>query len=321
MQNEGWASSLDKVTPKDLMGKRRLPIPFQKYFFSFLWSAVICSLVAVIVWQGAEVVAAKIEYKRGNDFYEDLANKLSLSGTASGLSETLYGDSQPMALPDYEAMKNGATVGDKTALTGAEKRELALYNAKLAVLKKQNPDTVGWIYIPGTNIDYPIVMPPKSDPDFYMNHAFSGAEYSQGAIFIESICNPSILQNKNTIIVGHNIRLQGMMFNQLAKFGEKEFFDSHSEIYIYTEEGKFVFKLFSFYRADYMYNFRQVRFLSDMDYLQYLAKMQGNSWFTREGVTFGAEDRIITMYTCTNDNVKTNRYVAVAVLDSCLLNP
>ena len=217
-------------------------------------------------------------------------------------------------------MQNGAVILDKGTLTSAEKKELSVYNAKLSALKKQNPRTVGWIYIPGTNIDYPIVLAPKEDHDFYITHAFSDAESSLGAIYIEAKCYGSILKNKNTIIVGHNIRTKGMMFNQLVKFGEEDFFKEHSDIYIYTEEGKFVFNMFSFYRVNYKYNFRRVSFKDNTDYLQYLQTMQNNSWYKRDGVSLKASDRIITLYTCTNDNVKTNRYVAVAVLKDSLLN-
>ena len=317
---ESFILSLEKAGRRDLAGKRIMKPPLGRMLSKFMWSAVVCALIAIIVWQSAEVIAAKIEYNRGNDFYVDLANKLSLSAGDTGLISTLYGEKSAAHLPDYEEMQNGAVILDKQTLTSAEKKELAIYNAKLAVLKKQNPDTVGWIHIPGTNIDYPIVLAPASDPNYYISHSFSGAEYSLGAIYIEAKCYGSILKNKNTIIVGHNIRLQGMMFNQLARFGEEDFFKEHSEIYIYTAEGKFVFNLFSFYRVNYMYNFRQTTFKSDGEFLDYMAKMQSNSWYQREGLSYDASDRIITMYTCTNDNVKTNRYVAVAVMTDCLLN-
>ena len=89
---------------------------------------------------------------------------------------------------------------------------------------------------------------------------------------------------------------------------------------MYTEEGKFVFNLFSFYRVNQEYNFRRVNFRDDSDFLQYLETMRSHSWYQRSGLQFKADDRIITMYTCTNDNIKTNRYVAVAVLKNCLLN-
>lgn len=317
---ESFILSLDKASRKDLAGKRIMKPALGKMLSKFMWSAVACALIAIIVWQSAEVIAAKIEYSRGNSFYEDLANKLSLSAGDSGLVSTLYGEKAVSPLPDYEEMKNGAVILDKQTLTSAEKKELAIYNAKLAVLKKQNPDTVGWIHIPGTNIDYPIVLAPKNDTEYYISHSFTGAADSHGAIYIEAKCYGSILKNKNTIIVGHNIRLQGMMFNQLARFGEEDFFKNHSEVYIYTAEGKFVFNLFSFYRVNYLYNFRQTNFKSGKDFMDYMAKMNANSWYQREGLSYNEDSRIITMYTCTNDNIKTNRYVAVAVMTDCLLN-
>ena len=317
---ESFILSLERARRKDLAGNRIIKPAFEKILSKFMWSAVACALIAIIVWQSAEVIAAKIEYSRGNNFYVDLANKFSLSAGDNGLVSTLYGEKTIASLPDYEEMQNGAVILDKQTLTSAEKKELAVYNAKLAVLKKQNPDTVGWIHIPGTNIDYPIVLAPKNDPEYYISHSFTGAADSHGAIYIEAKCYGSILKNKNTIIVGHNIRLQGMMFNQLARFGEEDFFKDHSEVYIYTEEGKFVFNLFSFYRVNYMYNFRQTNFRSGTDFVEYMAKMNANSWYQREGLSYNESSRIITMYTCTNDNVKTNRYVAVAVMTDCLLN-
>ena len=317
---EYFCRSIVLADKRALSGKRKIRIPFERILSKLLWTAIMFALAGIIVWQGAEVVAAKIEYTRGSELYEDIANKHSLATGDEGMTSILFGEKNIYGLHDYEAMQNGAQISDKQTLTSAERKELAIYNAKLAVLKKQNPDTVGWIYIPGTNIDYPIVMPPADDPEYYMDHAFSGANYSFGAIYIETRCHPGILQNKNTIIVGHNIRLQGMMFNQLVKFGEEDFFNSHSEIYIYTEEGKFVFNLFSFYRVNQEYNFRRVNFRDDSDFLQYLETMRSHSWYQRSGLQFKADDRIITMYTCTNDNIKTNRYVAVAVLKNCLLN-
>ncbi|MBE6672847.1 MAG: class B sortase [Ruminococcaceae bacterium] len=312
--------SISESGRRELAGKQKIRIPISRILSKLLWTAVVFALVAVIVWQSAEVVVAKIEYQRSNRFYIDLSNQMSLSKGQTGMNSTLYGEKGISGTPDYEDMKNGAVIIDKQTLTSAEKKELAVYNAKLAALKKQNPDTVGWIYIPGTNIDYPIVMPPIEDPEYYMDHSFSGANYSSGAIFIETRCRPGILLNKNTIIVGHNIRLQGMMFNQLVKFGEEKFFNEHTEVYVYTEEGKFVFNLFSFYKVNQNYNFRRVSFSSDGQFLQYLEAMRQNSYYYREGIRFSPDDRIITMYTCTNDNIKTNRYVAVAVLEDCLLN-
>lgn len=304
---------------RELAGKRRIHIPISNILSRLLWTGIVFALVGVIVWQSAEVVAAKVEYARSNDFYVDLANKHSLSVSDNGLTSVLYGEKEINGTPDYKAMQNGAQIIDKQTLTSAQKKELAIISAKMAALKKQNPDTMGWIYIPGTNIDYPIVMPPVDDPEYYMDHSFSGANYSTGAIFVETRCRPGILLNQNTIIVGHNIRLQGMMFNQLVKFGEEDFFKDHTEVYIYTEEGKFVFNLFSFYRVNQNYNFRRVNFKTDGEFLQYLEAMRQNSWYYRQGIEFSPDDRIITMYTCTNDNIKTNRYVAVAVLQECLL--
>ena len=128
--------SLVAAGRRELSGKRRVSIPVSLILSKILWTAIVFALVGIIVWQSAEVVAAKIEYKRSNEFYIDLSNKLSLSKGETGLNATLYGEKGISGNYDYVEMQNGAVIIDKHTLTNSEKKELAVINAKLAALKK-----------------------------------------------------------------------------------------------------------------------------------------------------------------------------------------
>ena len=70
-------------------------------------------------------------------------------------------------------------------------------------LKEKNPEVVGWILIPDTDISYPIVQ--GSDNSYYLNHTFEKKENYAGAIFMDAGADASF-QDRNTIIYGHNVK-------------------------------------------------------------------------------------------------------------------
>lgn len=108
-------------------------------------------------------------------------------------------------------------------------------------LKKINDDIVGWIYIPDTEVDYPIVKGETNDT--YLRTTFEGKKSSAGAIFMECK-NASDFSDKNTILYGHNMR-NGSMFHCLNKFSNREFFENHQIIQIYTPMWSRTYKVIS----------------------------------------------------------------------------
>lgn len=102
---------------------------------------------------------------------------------------------------------------------------------EFADLYNSNPDMVGWINIPETEINYP-VMQTIADEDFYIDHDFYGAKDSNGTIFVDARCD-IVNQPSNTILYGHNMR-SGMMFGSLKKYQKKDYYNSHQYIYFDT---------------------------------------------------------------------------------------
>jgi sortase B len=114
-------------------------------------------------------------------------------------------------------------------------------------LKAKNPDTVGWIYVPDTVINYPIVWR-EDDDQYYLTHSFGdnsvgsfGAEY--GCIMLSGKNDPDWTDEVN-IVYGHNM-LNGSMFATLAKFTSSEEFNAHRTIYILTPNGNFKLTTFA----------------------------------------------------------------------------
>jgi len=111
----------------------------------------------------------------------------------------------------------------------------------LARLREQNPDIVGWITVPYTNIDYPIVQ--AKDNAYYLRRDLNGNIAKPGTIFMDCRCASD--GSGYSIIYGHNMK-SGAMFGTLARFEEKTFFDAHPGGRILFEDGWHTIEFFDF---------------------------------------------------------------------------
>ena len=92
----------------------------------------------------------------------------------------------------------------------------------LKELLKQNSDCIGWIYIPGTAVNYPVMYTP-SNPQKYLRRNFYGNYSQSGVPFLDARCD---LKNTNLIIYGHNMR-NGTMFSELKNYVNADFRNAH----------------------------------------------------------------------------------------------
>lgn len=92
-------------------------------------------------------------------------------------------------------------------------------------------NSVGWIYVPGTNINYPIMQ--SEDNDFYLHHAADGSYLYAGSIFLDCRCNPDFSGVSN-ILYGHNMSNRSM-FADVTNFTDRTYFDSHRYGWLTTE--------------------------------------------------------------------------------------
>lgn len=97
-------------------------------------------------------------------------------------------------------------------------------------LSAMNPDTVGWIRIPDTKIDYPIVQ--GSDNQAYLYKSFQGEEADAGCIFLD-FESRSDLRGYNNVLYGHNMK-NGTMFADLVQYKDERYFREHPYFKIYT---------------------------------------------------------------------------------------
>ena len=99
----------------------------------------------------------------------------------------------------------------------------------LAALQAENSDCVGWLTIPDTGIDYPIMHTPE-EPEHYLRRDFHGQSASGGTPFLDGR-NTAQVESQNLIVYGHNM-LDGSMFKSLVNYLDADFRESHQDIYL-----------------------------------------------------------------------------------------
>ncbi len=112
------------------------------------------------------------------------------------------------------------------------------------VLQEENPEIWGWLYIPGTDIDRPLLQSTTSDT-YYQDHMADGQEGETGALYIE-IPNQTNLCDFNTVIHGKDQK-EGDLFYELHKFEEPVFFNEHEALYIYTPDNVYTYSIYAAY--------------------------------------------------------------------------
>lgn len=98
------------------------------------------------------------------------------------------------------------------------------------------PDTevVGWLYSPGTVIDYPIGF--SGDNSYFLNHTLDGEERIAGALFLDGGC-PTDFSAPHSVIYGHCMR-NGSMFGSLSKYRNQDYYEAHSCMYLTLANGE-----------------------------------------------------------------------------------
>lgn len=178
----------------------------------------------------------------------------------------------------------------------------------LAALREVNPDVTGWIRIPETKVDYPILQ--GEDNDFYLNHTWEKEPNSLGSIFLEHQSSPD-LTDYNTIIYGHNMK-NGAMFGDLDLFSLQRFWENHPYVYILTDDGVYRYEIFAFCQAEVeslTYGLNPRRTDTKEKFLNLSLE---TAWYDT-GIKPLVTDRILTLSTCSGGGY-THRFVVQARL-------
>ncbi len=171
---------------------------------------------------------------------------------------------------------------------------------KLARVYAANNDVVGWLYIPGTNVNTPVLQGKTNES--YLRSNFYGTNTNYGQAYADCKGSRTAL-NKNTIIYGHNMPA-GTHFYDVNRFEDIEWYKSHPTITYSTLSGTYTYLIYTaFYstvraKADngYVFNYIEPN-MSDSSFAGFIDQVNQRALYTT-AVDLKATDRIITLSTC-----------------------
>lgn len=181
-------------------------------------------LVVVIVASGLWLGYYAVDSQRQKQTYETLAADFLLEEPAPSLS---------LAEEDSSEESQTAQKPVVTLTTTPSRHDLA-------ALQAENPDCVGWLSIPDTPVDYPVVWTP-SDPEHYLRRDFYGNSASGGTPFLDGR-NQAQAKGQNVIVYGHNM-LDGSMFKPVLQYLSPNFRETHQDIYLELDGAQYHYRV------------------------------------------------------------------------------
>lgn len=205
------------------------------------------ALVIAVAGSGFWLVHYFIDSREQRQTYENLAEEFVLESTPGFNSTTSAENSSPT--------ENSSEPAETVSLTTATPRH------DLAALAAENPDCVGWLTIPDTGIDYPVMHTPD-DPEHYLRRDFYGNSASGGTPFLDGR-NLAEAENQNLILYGHNM-MDGSMFKPLISYLEPNFRETHKDIFLEIDGRQYRFALLDVLETNTQCSLYQYTDLSDL---------------------------------------------------------
>jgi len=186
-----------------------------------------------------------------------------------------------------------------------------LLQKDISALTAVNSAVFGWILIPDTTVDYPLLQ--GNDNTYYLNYSWENKWDPAGSIYLD-YRSAQDFSDFHTIIYGHRM-YDDSMFNSLKYYNNETYLQEHPHVYILNEEGVLQFSVFSAYTAATSGPSWRLG-LKETEHQQLLI-----DYFIQEseidaGFRPLAEngDRVLTLSTCSQTGDAVSRWVVHAVL-------
>lgn len=168
-------------------------------------------------------------------------------------------------------------------------------------LTKINPDVVGWIYVEGTDISYPIMY--SGDDEGYLRRDINKEYAKAGSIFLEGYNLPDFTDSHN-IIYGHNMRNLSM-FGTLKYYKSNDnYYDGHKYFQLITPNKKMRFEIFSYFDTDPASFVYTVPYSDSPEFEEYIGMLKTNSYIDTDDIAVKSSDKIVTLSTCSSSEMR-----------------
>jgi sortase B len=180
-------------------------------------------------------------------------------------------------------------------------------------LYERNPDTIGWLKILNSVVDYPVMQTPNAK-DYYLQRDFNKEDSKRGCLYVREECDV-FAPSDNVTIYGHTMA-DGSMFAYLHEYIDKEVWDQNSLIFFDTLYEYHTYKIFAVFKTTATlgegFTYHRMEWAKDeAEFDQFIATCKDLAFY-ETGVTPEYGDKIICLSTCeySQDN---GRLVVAAV--------
>ena len=278
---------------------------------------IVCSAIALV---GAGIVlGTRLSIaQKSDDDYKRLASSYA-SGISQSSSEGAAGADNNASNSDNNSSNgsngsSGSSASGSGSGSGSSSGTSSNNPVDFKSLMELNPDVYAWLYIPNTNVNYPVCQSRITDDyyldhDVYKNYCFPGALYSQ-------LSNSRDFSDPVTVIYGHNMANK-TMFGSLHNFENTSFFNSNPYIYVYTKDRKLTYQVISAMAYDNRhimnsFNFRDESVFSD--FISQITNPKTQPYNVNTSIKPTTDDNILVLSTCLNSGY--GRYLVTGELIS-----
>lgn len=198
----------------------------------------------------------------------------------------------------YEQRKVNEDLAQYASVVDEEAEETCPVTVDWDGLRAVNSDVVGWIYVGGTNINYPVYQ--GEDNQHYLRHNAEGTWTVGGQIFLDHENTAPGLVDAQSVIYGHHL-LDGQMFEPISQMDQQDKFDAATDVWYVTPDGATRLLPLFFYDTDREDTAaRTLTFASADEFHAYLADRCGRALTKRAGAetTIGSVSKVMTLSTC-----------------------
>ena len=231
--------------------------------------------------------------------YEDAARAREYEAAArlAGLAEPEQEEETPPPAPSAAETEEELVPEEVLALAGID----------LAALQEVNPEVVGWIEIPDTNLSYPLLQ--GEDNQYYLRHTWTKEVIGGGSVFLECT-NSRDLSDRHVIVYGHKMR-DGTMFGVLHEYSDISFWQEHPRAYIVHDGRVDCYDIFAACEAGVQSIIYRLD-IEESGLQEELIRYALDNSVLDTGIIPEDTDQILTMSTCTGHGHAT-RWIVQAV--------
>ena len=183
---------------------------------------------------------------------------------------------------------------------------------RFAQLTAVNPETIGYVYAPGTELDEPVVQ--TTDNETYLNKTIDGGnEPLMGTVFMDTD-NKKDFSDRLTWLFGHargSKVADHRMFNDVNFYDKQDYFDQHPYVVIETPDRKYYYEAMCLVIVPEDTAFYRTSFTDDKDFTTQLKKVYEDGQTKNPNIKIKASDKYLVLSTCREEDetIRANLYL------------